>query len=117
MKRKVKEPSEAAMRAELGREFDRWNEIARNGCSDPFWADGVNLNLVRNHILYHYRQLAERGFVQMDLFGEPVGERPIPPQVDNDYMVKNGRYPGRLEGKVSAFTNGPVWGYAGQYQA
>lgn len=31
--------------------FRAWNQIAQNGCSDPGWPDGVNMNLVRNHII------------------------------------------------------------------
>ena len=30
-----------------------WHELYENGTSDPFWADGVNLNLVHNHIHYY----------------------------------------------------------------
>lgn len=37
----------------------RWLEILQSGCSDPFWADGVNMNLLRNHIIFAKRKLAE----------------------------------------------------------
>ena len=33
--------------------------ILRKGTQDPFWPDGVNANLVRNHILYHKGRIAE----------------------------------------------------------
>lgn len=45
--------------AELKSEFDRWAHIKEFGTSDPFWSDGVNLNLVRNHILYYKKMIEE----------------------------------------------------------
>ena len=38
--------------AELQEENKHWDDLKKNGCSDPAWPDGVNLNLVRNHIIY-----------------------------------------------------------------
>jgi len=37
----------------------RWNEIREKGSNDPFWPDGVNMNLVRNHIIYYQEQIRE----------------------------------------------------------
>lgn len=37
----------------LAEMFNRWDNMYKNSCRDPFWADGVNLNLIRNHILYY----------------------------------------------------------------
>jgi len=45
--------------AEIHERADRWNSIMQNGCSDPFWPDGVNLNLVRNHIIYAKNRIRE----------------------------------------------------------
>ena len=69
---------------EVDREFCRWNHLAGGGCQDPGWPDGVNMNLVRNHIIYWYGILEERGFaeIQLSLFpGESVAQdrRPVPP--------------------------------------
>ena len=36
-----------------------WHELYENGTSDPFWADGVNLNLVHNHIRYYNKIIKE----------------------------------------------------------
>lgn len=38
---------------------DRWNEILAGGCNDPFWPDGTNMNLVRNHIIYFRKRIRE----------------------------------------------------------
>ena len=37
--------------------FERWNDLYENGGQDPFWEDGVNLNLTRNHILYAQKEM------------------------------------------------------------
>lgn len=45
--------------AEIADSVRRWNEIRERGCSDPSWPDGVNMNLVRNHIFYFRRQIRD----------------------------------------------------------
>ena len=88
------------IREKLADRFDRWDEINEHGCNDPFWADGTNMNLVRNHIIYYYRLLADKlENVQLSLFDdiELSDLRPVPPKVDQNYMSPTGRYPNRLE--------------------
>lgn len=117
MKRK-KEPTEEEIRTQIQERFDHWNEIATHGCQDPYWEDGSNMNLVRNHILYYYRILYERGFTIMDFFGEYPDERPVPPKVPMSYMVRDGRYPDRLKRtRNKADLAKIIWGYSGQYRA
>lgn len=77
------------VREDYGRELqdahDRWQQLYEKGGSDPFWEDGVNLNLVRNHIIYYRRKLEENP----TLFGFPeVYYKEIPPKVDNHYMAR-----------------------------
>ena len=67
----------------------RWEEIKDHGCCDPFWSDGVNMNLTRNHIIYNKRRLLEL----CEALQEPLPEEyylPLPPKVDNHYLCKNG---------------------------
>lgn len=94
--------------------FARWNEIAQNGSGDPFWPDGMNMNLVRNHIIYDYRKLDElEETLQLSMFSEPdTGRRPLPPKVHPNYMVIGGRH-----GKAAEQQNGLVWGKPGEYRA
>ena len=77
---------------EIEKELVHWHDEYENGCNDPFWPDGVNLNLVRNHVLYYRRQIRElmQCPVQMSLFGDVCDEFDceIPPEVDQDYMAK-----------------------------
>lgn len=71
----------------LEKSFQRWEEIRTHGCSDPFWADGVNMNLVRNHIIYEKREL-ER-ICQSSLFRLPdIYHKETPEKVDPDYMAR-----------------------------
>lgn len=97
--------TEAEIRKELDDRFRRWEDIQKNGCNDPFWEDGVNMNLVRNHIIYYYGMLKEvmKQPLQMCLFSDvaPVNERPVPPEVPNTYMSPTGKYPNRLVGRSS----------------
>lgn len=71
--------------AALENSFARWDFIHEYGCSDSFWADGVNMNLVRNHIMYYKQQLSE----EATLFLLPKAYyREVPPEVDNNYMAR-----------------------------
>lgn len=72
--------------AELENEYAWWDEVFTKGGSDPFWTDGVNLELIRNHILYYKEQLAKQ---ENSLFGLPdVYYRELPPEVDHNYMAR-----------------------------
>lgn len=33
---------------EMRQSIQHWKDINQNGCNDPFWTDGTNMNLVRN---------------------------------------------------------------------
>ena len=66
--------------AELENSFARWEELFKNGGSDPFWTDGMNLNLVRNHIIYYKEQLAKQ---ENTLLGLPeIYYRETPTEID-----------------------------------
>ena len=65
---------------------ERWKYINDNGCTDPQWADGSNMNLARNHIIYYKRCINEICSKE----GIPLPEEyyiPTPPPVDNNYMA------------------------------
>ena len=114
----MKESDEQKIRREISEEFDRWNKIAVNGCSDPGYPDGVNMNLLRNHIIYGYRKLEEIGAIIFDLFGDPMGERAVPPKVPDNYMVREGRDAHRLDKWEGTFLHkGLFWRRSGEYRA
>lgn len=69
--------------AELRQEYERWNQLFLQGGQDPFWADGVNLNLVRNHIISCRTALEQEGGAMPEEYGWP-----LPPEVSPDYMAR-----------------------------
>lgn len=64
----------------------RWAFINEHGCQDPFWPDGANMNLVRNHILYARRQIAAL-CEEQGLELPAVYYLPVPPGVPDNYMA------------------------------
>ncbi|MDE7399248.1 MAG: hypothetical protein K2N06_06935 [Oscillospiraceae bacterium] len=72
--------------AELEKSYARWDEVFTKGGSDPFWSDGVSLNLIRNQILFYKNQLAEQGNTLLGL--HDVYYRETPPEVDCNYMAR-----------------------------
>lgn len=72
---------------EIRKEIRIWKDIRKSGCNDPSWPDGVNLNLVHNHVCYHKNEIrrlcAEAG-------ENPPSEfyLPTPPIVDSNYFAK-----------------------------
>ena len=57
--KKIKSPLEQvdSIVSELIGEHKHWEHIRDYGCSDPSWADGTNMNLTRNHIIYYRKQI------------------------------------------------------------
>ena len=65
---------------DLAEEFKCWDNLKNYGGSDPSWADGVNMNLVRNHIIY-YKQKIEENYSEQDY--PAIYYQETPPKVDN----------------------------------
>lgn len=89
----------AQLETQVQQDIERWNYLRENGCNDPLWPDGVNMNLKRNHIIYGLRQIArldqsERQLSVFDMpgmIGSDVENDPrVPPKVDDGYMAKDG---------------------------
>ena len=64
--------------------FDCWDRLNEQGGSDPCWADGANMNLVRNHIMYYKSQM-ENKYSSGDY--PEIYYRETPPEVDDNYMA------------------------------
>ena len=67
-------------------EIASWKDINQYGCNDPFWPDGANMNLVRNHVFSYQMELQEI-CTENQL---PLPEEyylSLPPEVDNNYMA------------------------------
>lgn len=86
MKKKTPEQELKALCKNICQEIDHWEDLNRNGCSDPFWSDGCNMNLTRNHIIYAKLQIAEI----CEDHGISIPDEmylPTPPEVSNYYMA------------------------------
>ena len=59
MKKKTPQQELEQLRFQIRQSIGQWRYIKEHGCQDPFWTDGVNMNLVRNHIIYDKRQMEE----------------------------------------------------------
>lgn len=101
MARKKEEPNYIE---ELAERFDRWDEIYQNGRHDPSWSDGVNLNLIRNHILY-YKKTIEESMTDGAL--PDIYYRETPPEVDNSYIARAEEIRQNAKQTLSAFENNP----------
>ena len=80
--------------AGLTASFQRWDYLFEHGGNDPTWPDGMNLNLVRNHILSYKRQI-EQLLAEQDqsltLFKASFPDiyyRETPERVSGNFMVK-----------------------------
>jgi hypothetical protein len=84
----MKTPDQKKRSKQLGKEIrdnlERYEYLRVHGGSDPFWSDGANMNLCRNHAIYL------RSRVETDLDPEYYPEEyslEIPEEVDNNYMA------------------------------
>lgn len=84
---KKKETTDHA--AELEESYERWEYLKEYGGSDPSYADGSNMNLVRNHIIYHKHKLMEQYGTDYEKYPEAF-YRELPPEVDDNYMARTG---------------------------
>ena len=68
--------------------FDRWEHLKEHGGQDPFWADGCNMNLIKNHISHYKRQMKEL-CEDKSLELPEIYYRETPPEVDYNYMARS----------------------------
>lgn len=66
--------------------FERWGEIRMNGCGDPGWTDGQNMNLVKSHIVY-YRLKIKEVCVANGISYPPEYDFLYPPEAPAGYMA------------------------------
>ena len=88
MKNSMKTPDQKKRSKQLGKEIrdskKRYEDLRVHGGSDPFWSDGVNMNLCRNHVMYFRKQ------VETELDPENYPEEyflEIPAEVSVHYMA------------------------------
>ena len=81
----AKKHEEIDLETALRERFDRWDDIYRNGTKDPFWEDGVNLQFVKNHILYYKSEMEKQ--IKDGNFPE-IYFRETPPDIERSYMAR-----------------------------
>lgn len=102
---------------ELAERFSCWETLYQNGGSDPFWPDGINLNLVRNHIIYYKRQmedLLQEEDESLTLFPmqyPDVYYRETPDAVDPKFMVKADSIRARAKEQLALYEQDPNFRY------
>lgn len=84
-----KRKEEVNLVAELESSYEQWEYLRENGGSDPFYADGTNMNLVRNHILYYKGKMVEEYGADRDKY-PPIFYRELPPEVNANYIARAG---------------------------
>lgn len=91
----------------LKKEYEHWESAYRNGLYDPFWPDGTNLNLTRNHIIYYKRQMEQlAGAERRNLFGDDlpvIYYKELPPEVDNNYMANPDKIRQRAKEQIALY--------------
>lgn len=86
MKEKTTEKKLFEYRYGIVESIARWKSICENGCNDPFWADGCNMNLERNHILYYKNEISKL-CSQEEIEIPEEYYLPTPPEVNDNYMA------------------------------
>lgn len=87
---------------ELEERFQYYDEVFKNGCNDPLYSDGINLNLIRNHIIYIKGKIEESLTVEEY---PDVYYRRTPEEVNNDFMVKPDEIRERANESLTMFNN------------
>lgn len=70
----------------LKNDFIQWEYAYNNGTNDPLWADGVNLNLIRNHIIYDKKQI-EKLMISKEY--PEIYYKDTPIELDVEYMANS----------------------------
>lgn len=79
-----------SLEATLIADFARHESLLTIGGCDPFWPDGTNMMLKRNHIIYHKSKLKELN-TQYNLPLPEIYFRPTPEPVDSEYQAPNSK--------------------------
>lgn len=64
----------------------RWIHHRDQGCSDPFWSDGCNMNLLRGHMIYA-KTTIKNLCCEYGLLEPAELSIPIPPYVDENFFA------------------------------
>lgn len=86
MKEETPEKKVKSYSEQIRKEISQWKDINQNGCNDPFWTDGCNMNLTRNHIIYYQSKIREI-CTENRLPLPDEYYLAVPPEVNANYMA------------------------------
>lgn len=96
----MKRTRASELQESLQNNFNRWQHLYEHGGSDPFYEDGINLNLVRNHIIYDKKLCEEElqsGEYPQEYFRE------TPREVENHFMARTEEIKKNAEESLRAY--------------
>ena len=102
---------------ELEKAHQRWVDIQANGCSDPFWSDGVNMNLLRNHMIWHRNRIqtiVEGSNSEPTLFPAEYPDiwyKELPPKVSDHYMARADELRSHARAQLALYRADPNFQY------
>lgn len=105
-----KKKEKVNLAAELERSYERWEYLKEHGGSDPFYADGTNMNLVRNHILHYKGKMLEEYGADHDKY-PPIFYRELPPEVNADYIARAGEIRDKAVESLDGYLADPNFQY------
>lgn len=100
----AKKPKTIDCGKRLEDEYARWDYLYTHGGSDPFYSDGCNLELVRNHIIHEKKRIKEN--LAPDKYPQSY-YRELPPEVDRNYMARAEEIRSNAKKTLSAMLNNP----------
>lgn len=98
----------ADLARELTNSFARWDKVYQQGCSDPFWADGVNLNLIRNHIIYFKKEIENK---YLKKHYPKIYYQETPPKVPDDFMARTDEIRKTAQKTLQTYKTDPNYNY------
>lgn len=105
MKKIVKETPQMQIEkyaSQIARELVTWNHYRVYGGQDPFYSDGENMNLTRQHVISYKNDI--RNLCAENNIALPTEYYlPTPPKVNNDYLAKNNRYFKKRKNNIEDF--------------
>lgn len=90
--------------------LERWEHLKEHGGNDPSWSDGVNMNSIRNHIIWEKSRLEE-----LEHF-LPIYYQETPPEVDGNYMARADEIRAHAGQTLETYRNSEDYQYIRQHQ-
>lgn len=91
MAKRKKGPTIEDLQKGIKDSLKHWKQLRRKGGTDPFYPDGVNMNLTRNHVIYDQGQLRDLCRAQKVRPCPLEARLKLPRKVSEDYCAPNSK--------------------------